>query len=651
MGNTGELALETIRPLLDRFFSTAVPLVINLIKGIKNDHLEPIHKAFVDSIVMGLELGIDTIDINILENLDIFGSSVNKSKVIYSQYFRFVRVLSRLSKLENSEYYYLYLEKYNELLFKGDGEDPDKDYAKIMENHFKLVKSSVSELYSSFGNSGIIFEKRDNSQQFYQELDLIDIESATKTSISFDRAFKRWLINLWTLFEIFEKYISENNFDEEDPTEKLVSMIEKSRIFDYIMIPMAIILSAVDSSQILKLFSYLDFDLQTLFDHQNTNGEAHFINKNHILALSQFLFKILYLFPSFCRTYVSNTENEPSTKITQFYGSKSTEVAVYLTSIAHKTSLNWFSEFIIKNISVHLIAREFLYLDPIGLQEAFQRSKVVCGNSSYSEEIKGTDYRRVINCGDSLKYPEVAWPQNVDESQSEVLSLIEQFSEHQQTNTSLEIEVKVTGQLVNFVKGELASEGTSSGFGGGKGKSGLVSGPSTSGGNNPKGLSIGSGSVLGNVEIKFDAGEYNLSIVLSVSDSYPLFVNDNQQYPLNISIEQGKHSIVLTKEQIRLLQVLFRSLMSNDSKSRDFTRTNTKIDYVAKELVERVQNILVDISEHDTCFICYSLFCPVNNKLPSKVCTTCKNKYHASCLYGWFKSSGQVTCPFCKNIF
>ncbi|OMJ22716.1 E3 ubiquitin-protein ligase listerin [Smittium culicis] len=529
MGNTGELALESIRPLLDRFFSTAVPFVISLIKGTKNDHLEPIHKVFVDSIILGLELGIDTIDIDILENLDILGLSVNKSKVIYSQYFRLVRTSSRLSKLENSEHYYLYLEKYNRLLFKGDSEDADKDYAKIMENHFKLVKSSVSELYSSFGSSGINFEKRESSQQLYQDLDLIDVESATKISISFDRAFKRWLINLWTLFEIFEKYISDNNFDEEDPTEKLVAMIEKSRIFDYIMIPMGIILSAVDSAQILKLFSYLDFDIQTLFDHQKTNGEAHFINKHHILALSQFLFKILYLFPSFCRTYVSNTENEPSTKIAQFYGSKSTDVAVYVTNIAHKMSLNWFSEFIIKNISVHLIAREFLYLDPTGLQEAFQRSRVVCGNSSYSEELKGTDYKRVINCGDSLKYPEVAWPQNVDESQSEVLSLIEQFSEHQQTNTSLEIEVKVTGQLVSFVKGELASEGTSGYSGGGKGKSGLASGPSTSGVNNSKGLSIGSGTVLGNVEIKFDAGEYNLSIV-----------NDEQQHEIK-GLYKNKH--------------------------------------------------------------------------------------------------------------
>jgi E3 ubiquitin-protein ligase DOA10 len=36
---------------------------------------------------------------------------------------------------------------------------------------------------------------------------------------------------------------------------------------------------------------------------------------------------------------------------------------------------------------------------------------------------------------------------------------------------------------------------------------------------------------------------------------------------------------------------------------------------------------------------------------PNKRCATCKNTFHSVCLFRWFKSSNQSTCPLCRNNF
>ncbi|CAO1626845.1 unnamed protein product [Jaminaea pallidilutea] len=50
------------------------------------------------------------------------------------------------------------------------------------------------------------------------------------------------------------------------------------------------------------------------------------------------------------------------------------------------------------------------------------------------------------------------------------------------------------------------------------------------------------------------------------------------------------------------------------------------------------------------CAICYSIISPEDRSLPSKPCKTCKNKFHAACLYKWLHSSGSATCPLCRSI-
>ncbi|CEP24198.1 hypothetical protein BN1211_4950 [Cyberlindnera jadinii] len=72
------------------------------------------------------------------------------------------------------------------------------------------------------------------------------------------------------------------------------------------------------------------------------------------------------------------------------------------------------------------------------------------------------------------------------------------------------------------------------------------------------------------------------------------------------------------------------------------------------ELSEALTFLLKNITFHfkgfEECSICYSVL-HQDNSLPSKTCSTCKNKFHAGCLYKWFKSSGGNTCPLCRSTF
>jgi len=53
----------------------------------------------------------------------------------------------------------------------------------------------------------------------------------------------------------------------------------------------------------------------------------------------------------------------------------------------------------------------------------------------------------------------------------------------------------------------------------------------------------------------------------------------------------------------------------------------------------------------EECAICYYVIHAVDRSLPKIACKTCKHKFHGACLFKWFKSSNQSTCPLCRNIF
>ena len=53
----------------------------------------------------------------------------------------------------------------------------------------------------------------------------------------------------------------------------------------------------------------------------------------------------------------------------------------------------------------------------------------------------------------------------------------------------------------------------------------------------------------------------------------------------------------------------------------------------------------------EECYICYSVVHVESNSLPGKQCGTCKNKYHADCIFRWFRTSHKTNCPICQSPF
>ncbi|XP_072178286.1 E3 ubiquitin-protein ligase listerin-like [Diadema setosum] len=53
----------------------------------------------------------------------------------------------------------------------------------------------------------------------------------------------------------------------------------------------------------------------------------------------------------------------------------------------------------------------------------------------------------------------------------------------------------------------------------------------------------------------------------------------------------------------------------------------------------------------EDCMICFSVIHGGNCSLPKLTCKTCKKRFHSACLYKWFSTSTQSSCPLCRSPF
>ena len=70
---------------------------------------------------------------------------------------------------------------------------------------------------------------------------------------------------------------------------------------------------------------------------------------------------------------------------------------------------------------------------------------------------------------------------------------------------------------------------------------------------------------------------------------------------------------------------------------------------VAGALLLWKRNVDTEFAGHEECLICVSIIQPSTGQLPKLGCRTCRKKYHSSCLYKWFQSSGKSQCPHCQS--
>lgn len=61
------------------------------------------------------------------------------------------------------------------------------------------------------------------------------------------------------------------------------------------------------------------------------------------------------------------------------------------------------------------------------------------------------------------------------------------------------------------------------------------------------------------------------------------------------------------------------------------------------------QNVDKEFEGVEPCPVCYSVLCVKTHAMPNLECKTCNNRFHSSCLYKWFSSSGKNQCVLCQQ--
>ncbi|KAJ5901838.1 hypothetical protein N7495_002366 [Penicillium taxi] len=109
-------------------------------------------------------------------------------------------------------------------------------------------------------------------------------------------------------------------------------------------------------------------------------------------------------------------------------------------------------------------------------------------------------------------------------------------------------------------------------------------------------------------------------------------------YPLQPAVVVGRSRVLVDEKKWRSWMLTFQGVIL-------FSNGN-----IVDGLMAFRKNVQGALKGHTECAICYSIV-STDMQTPNKRCATCKNSFHGSCLYRWFKSSNQSTCPLCRNNF
>ncbi|KAK5577128.1 hypothetical protein RB653_002066 [Dictyostelium firmibasis] len=127
------------------------------------------------------------------------------------------------------------------------------------------------------------------------------------------------------------------------------------------------------------------------------------------------------------------------------------------------------------------------------------------------------------------------------------------------------------------------------------------------------------------VTASYEKDEMTISLVLFISENYPLRV---------LTVEFSKR-VGVSESQWRQWLLSMTSLL--------LTQDGTVLDACLlwkNSLDKHFQGV-------EVCPICYSMF--HNGTIPKFQCKTCKNKFHAGCIYKWFQTSHKSNCPLCQT--
>ncbi|KAJ1768315.1 hypothetical protein IW140_005094 [Coemansia sp. RSA 1813] len=134
-------------------------------------------------------------------------------------------------------------------------------------------------------------------------------------------------------------------------------------------------------------------------------------------------------------------------------------------------------------------------------------------------------------------------------------------------------------------------------------------------------------------------GTSQVTLQYTVDDStLEMAVRLPASYPLVPPVVESVKRVAVSEKRWRAWLVATQALLAR----------NRHVDAVCVQLVGNVGAHFAGVED---CAICYSAVGTIDNTLPNKQCRTCKNKFHRMCLFKWFHTSSQSTCPLCRNLF
>ena len=159
------------------------------------------------------------------------------------------------------------------------------------------------------------------------------------------------------------------------------------------------------------------------------------------------------------------------------------------------------------------------------------------------------------------------------------------------------------------------------------------------------------------IHASYEVDDMNVKILIRLPNNYPLeavkvegvnrVAASEKKWTSWLMITQG----AITFSVRTILSPLPISPHPHPSFTKE-TKNLTKLQNgsITDGLITFRKNVVGALKGQTECAICYSIIA-ADKKMPDKRCQTCKNLFHSGCLFKWFASSNQNTCPLCRNPF
>jgi len=152
--------------------------------------------------------------------------------------------------------------------------------------------------------------------------------------------------------------------------------------------------------------------------------------------------------------------------------------------------------------------------------------------------------------------------------------------------------------------------------------------------------SSAAGNTFDNMTIKAGANSKQVTAVYKIEEmSIEMCIKFPLSFPLRPVVVEGGNRVGVTESQWRRWLLSMTTVIASQNGTIIEALQMWKQD--ADKMFEGIEE----------CAICYCVISTVDRSLPKSACKTCKHKFHSSCLYKWFKSSSQSSCPLCRNLF